>query len=745
MSDRLCVVMPVYNERDAIKSVLEKWSAELDRIGVDYVIRPYNDGSKDDSLEVMMRVAANLPHVEVRDKPNGGHGPTILQGYREAARDGFDWVFQIDSDDEMSPESFVWLWSMRKDYDFLVGRREGRKQSLSRRIISFVSRIVVSCFYGKGGVWDVNTPYRLMRVSEFADCFESIPYSTFAPNVMLSGLAAKRKLRCVELPVPQRDRQTGEVSIRKWRLLSAAVKSFYQVLKFPILNKKWTISDIIPAFSIGIGLISAVWFCLSWQRVVTALMLAVAMLALMRIVVVRVFMIHLCDTISNHPWRSFLVVIGCGAIFRSVIFLLLPELHHLYTDYATIWDCSSNVLNGRMTLSKSWTTVVFWACAKSFFVVDLIGAHICVFLLQGMTALLMFLFLRKYLTVVSAIVGIVLYFFSMYVVFQSANVTATEHTYAFCVVFSLLVTASLMSTSGVCINSFIRVSLLGILMWMAVWARAEGIILWILCPFWLLGYLVLNKRRYVLAGELFIILIAVFVFGAFFAIRLNERINDGARTVFCSNDSCWPRLFGANVSSNGTAAKEDFNLIASLYLKDHPEAKFTMCDAKAHCHDSYPLEFHVNCPEYVREYVQAETRRRWREMDLWTLGGFIWTKERVDWCMDFYFYLDYLFQRSKSDKDWRYYLAELMTFPLPALVASLGLFSTVMLLFMLASGTLDERLIPVMIVFPFVFCNMAILSFTEAQQRYGYVGFMVLWPMIAAVPVSVFHRSSIES
>ena len=51
--ERLCVVMPVYNEREAIGAVLSKWSVALDALDVDYVIRPYNDGSRDDSLAVM--------------------------------------------------------------------------------------------------------------------------------------------------------------------------------------------------------------------------------------------------------------------------------------------------------------------------------------------------------------------------------------------------------------------------------------------------------------------------------------------------------------------------------------------------------------------------------------------------------------------------------------------------------------------------------------------------------------------
>ena len=232
MSDRLCVVMPVYNEQDAIGPVLEKWDTALKDLDIDYEIRPYNDGSKDDSLKVMHEVSQRLgERINVRDKKNGGHGNTILTGYREAASDGFDWVFQIDSDDEMGPEKFNELWSRRNDYDFLVGIRDGRVQALPRKIISFVSRLCVRIFYGKS-IWDVNTPYRLMRVSAFKPFYEAIPMTTFAPNVILSGLAARHKLRCFETRVPQHDRTTGEVSIKKWKLLKAAARSFIQTIWF---------------------------------------------------------------------------------------------------------------------------------------------------------------------------------------------------------------------------------------------------------------------------------------------------------------------------------------------------------------------------------------------------------------------------------------------------------------------------------------------------------------------------------
>lgn len=230
----LCVVIPVFNEEGAIESVLAKWTETLGSLGIKWQIHAYNDGSRDHSLEILNRMAAaSCGKIVSHDKPNGGHGPTILQGYKEVSP-FCEWVFQMDSDDEMGPESFPVLWSQRESYDFLVGRRAGRKQALSRKIVSLVSRMSVRCFYGKSAVWDVNSPYRLMRAETFRPFYQMIPVDTFAPNVILTGLSARKKLRCLEVPVPQRDRRTGEVSIKHWKLLKAAFHAFAQTISFAL-------------------------------------------------------------------------------------------------------------------------------------------------------------------------------------------------------------------------------------------------------------------------------------------------------------------------------------------------------------------------------------------------------------------------------------------------------------------------------------------------------------------------------
>lgn len=235
--ETLRVIMPVYNKERAVGGVLDAWCAVLDELKIDYRIFAYNDGSRDGTLGVLRQAAdRHAGRIDVIDKRNEGHGPTILRGYCANVSE-CTWLFQTDSDDEMNPSFFRELWAARHEYDFLIGIRDGRRQPLPRKVISLVSRLSVRLLFGRS-IWDVNAPFRLMRCECFGSFFEQIPSDTFAPNVILSGLAARKRLRCFEAPVEYRDRTTGEVSIKKWKLFRAAFKSFQQTIHFALAARR---------------------------------------------------------------------------------------------------------------------------------------------------------------------------------------------------------------------------------------------------------------------------------------------------------------------------------------------------------------------------------------------------------------------------------------------------------------------------------------------------------------------------
>lgn len=225
----LALVMPVYNEEACIVEVVQSWHRELNRLGIDFVMLVLNDGSKDGTASQLAQFSANK-QIVVINKTNSGHGPTILQGYRQAVSDAV-WVFQTDSDDEMSPACFAQLWQRREEYAALFGFREGRSQNLGRRLISSVSRLAVGLLFG-AGITDVNTPYRLIRSDILAQIIATIPDDTFAPNILISGVIASSHLPVLNLPVPHEGRKSGTVSIVRWRLWRAAARSLLQTIAF---------------------------------------------------------------------------------------------------------------------------------------------------------------------------------------------------------------------------------------------------------------------------------------------------------------------------------------------------------------------------------------------------------------------------------------------------------------------------------------------------------------------------------
>lgn len=227
----LAVIIPVYNESGAIAKVINKWNTELLKTRINFKIYVYNDGSKDNSLEILRKLNKTNKNLIIHDKKNSGHGSTILQGYCENTH--AEWIFQADSDDEIEPRAFHKLWRYRDKYEFIIGRRCERKSPLVRNIISLVARLVVNIIYGKS-VYDVNCPYRLMKVDLFKDCFYSIPKKSFAPNVIISGYAAWKSLKTVEVDVLFKPRTTGEISIKKLKLFKAAVISLWQTILYRI-------------------------------------------------------------------------------------------------------------------------------------------------------------------------------------------------------------------------------------------------------------------------------------------------------------------------------------------------------------------------------------------------------------------------------------------------------------------------------------------------------------------------------
>jgi glycosyltransferase involved in cell wall biosynthesis len=227
----LALIMPVFNESEGLRPAVAEWIDALNSLGVEFAFHLYDDGSADATGQVLSEMAGRDARLVVHRLDHRGHGPTILQGYREQA--GTPWVLQTDSDGEIAAHSFPPLWDARGNFDLLVGRRPTAGRPVARRIVSGAARLATALLFG-AGIRDVNVPLRLFR-SETFRCFLRLASPTsFAPNVLMSGYAALAGLRVAEFPVESRRRPDRVSSLRRLRLATAVRRSLSDAVGFRV-------------------------------------------------------------------------------------------------------------------------------------------------------------------------------------------------------------------------------------------------------------------------------------------------------------------------------------------------------------------------------------------------------------------------------------------------------------------------------------------------------------------------------
>ena len=107
--DKIYFVMPAYNESANIEEVVDLWLGIVEKIGGESRLVVANDGSKDDTWEKLDQMQQEKPLLIALDKPNSGHGSTVLYLYRYAISQGADFIFQTDSDGQTNPDEFWFL------------------------------------------------------------------------------------------------------------------------------------------------------------------------------------------------------------------------------------------------------------------------------------------------------------------------------------------------------------------------------------------------------------------------------------------------------------------------------------------------------------------------------------------------------------------------------------------------------------------------------------------------------------
>lgn len=187
MSDKLYIVIPAYNEAANIKTLIENWYPIIKRHNGDGYSRLViiNDGSKDNTYSLIKDAERDHPLLKGLTKKNGGHGSTVLFGYRYAISHHADYIFQTDSDNQTNPSEFEAFWKLRTKYCAIIGNRSHREDGKQRIMVEKILLLLLRLYYGVK-IPDSNAPFRLMKTSLVERYIHKLPENYNLPNVMLT-------------------------------------------------------------------------------------------------------------------------------------------------------------------------------------------------------------------------------------------------------------------------------------------------------------------------------------------------------------------------------------------------------------------------------------------------------------------------------------------------------------------------------------------------------------------------------
>jgi dolichol-phosphate mannosyltransferase len=157
----LSLCAPAYNESAGIARVISSWEETLSRLGVPAEIVITNDGSTDNTREILSDLQARFPNLIVIDQiPNRGYGRAVATAIAHARGQQ---VMTLDSDGQFDPGEYPRLvQKLNEGYDIVTGYRLRKQDRLPRVIADRVLNIIVRLMFDLH-LRDTNCALKLMR------------------------------------------------------------------------------------------------------------------------------------------------------------------------------------------------------------------------------------------------------------------------------------------------------------------------------------------------------------------------------------------------------------------------------------------------------------------------------------------------------------------------------------------------------------------------------------------------------
>ena len=202
--EKFSILIPVHNEAKRIRGNLKEVKTTLDGLECNYEIIAIDDGSSDNSYQVLEELEKEIPQLIVgRNSQNFGKGRALKKAFKYASGDLIVW---LDADLDLHPFQIKTLYDMMElnDADIVIGSKMHPNSKvnypLARRIISFGYYFLIRILFNLP-CHDTQTGLKLFRRKVIEEVFPRILVKQFAFDLEVLVNAHHLGFKLAEAPI----------------------------------------------------------------------------------------------------------------------------------------------------------------------------------------------------------------------------------------------------------------------------------------------------------------------------------------------------------------------------------------------------------------------------------------------------------------------------------------------------------------------------------------------------------------
>lgn len=231
---KISLIVPCYNEKEALPFFYNEVKIILDQMEIDYEILFVNDGSKDETLEIIKKLNEKDEKVRyISFSRNFGKEAAMYAGFCNVKG---DYVAVMDADMQDPPSLLPEMLNIiqTQNYDSVATRRVNREGEppvrswLARKFYKLINKI------SDADIIDGARDFRLMK-KDMVDVIVSMQeYNRFS-----KGIFGWIGFRTYWLPYENRERVAGETKWNIWKLFKYAIDGIINFSEIPLNFASW--------------------------------------------------------------------------------------------------------------------------------------------------------------------------------------------------------------------------------------------------------------------------------------------------------------------------------------------------------------------------------------------------------------------------------------------------------------------------------------------------------------------------